>query len=200
MDEQLDPELQEFYIALANNTAAKLPEAKKAAGLAKVALSMGLNPWTKPFDLLTLGGKTILYANKTAAAQFRQSQGIDTQVTYAGPLRIGLATTEDGKQSMLVDPDTYVVEILAATKDKDNNVRRSYNVGCVWIGGQKGDQRANSIMRCYTKAVRRVTLDHAGCGFLDESETDTIEAPTSKSPNTMPAPFMASAPPLKLKD
>jgi hypothetical protein len=43
------------------------------------------------------------------------------------------------------------------------------------ISGLKGDNYANALMKCVTKAKRRVTLSIVGLGMLDESELDTIK-------------------------
>ncbi len=42
------------------------------------------------------------------------------------------------------------------------------------IEGLKGEARANAIMKCVTKAKRRVTLSICGLGMLDETEVDSI--------------------------
>ena len=42
------------------------------------------------------------------------------------------------------------------------------------LGTLKGDALANALMKCETKAKRRVTLSIAGLGWLDEIELATI--------------------------
>jgi len=44
----------------------------------------------------------------------------------------------------------------------------------VALGTLKGDALANALMKCETKAKRRVTLSLAGLGWLDETELETI--------------------------
>jgi hypothetical protein len=44
----------------------------------------------------------------------------------------------------------------------------------VALGTLKGDALANALMKCETKAKRRVTLSLASLGWLDETELDTI--------------------------
>ena len=39
----------------------------------------------------------------------------------------------------------------------------------------QGEARANAILKCVTKAKRRVTLSLCGLGFLDEEEVRTLE-------------------------
>jgi hypothetical protein len=44
----------------------------------------------------------------------------------------------------------------------------------VALGTLKGDALANALMKCETKAKRRVALSLAGLGWLDETEIATI--------------------------
>jgi hypothetical protein len=44
----------------------------------------------------------------------------------------------------------------------------------VAIGTLRGDALANAIMKCETKAKRRLTLSLCGLGMLDESEIETV--------------------------
>ena len=52
--------------------------------------------------------------------------------------------------------------------------RTDESVGAVSLEGLKGDHRANALMKCETKAKRRVTLSICGLTFLDESEIESI--------------------------
>ena len=119
----------------------------------KICESVGLNPYTKPFDYLMLNGKLILYAKKDCAEQLRKLNGVS------------ITSLED----KLVD-DIYIVTAKATTKDG----RSDQSKGAVVIGHLKGEQKANAIMKAETKAKRRVTLSISGIGFCDESEVDSI--------------------------
>lgn len=138
----------------------KLTEKQKAEYLFNYSKQLGLNPLSRPFDIIPLNGKATLYANKAAAAQLRQLKGISVTPTYVGPLRLGDAVLND----------IYTVEVKA--EDKEGRV--SFNVGAVSIKGLGGEVLANAIMRCYTKATRRIILDHAGLGMPDESEIQDV--------------------------
>lgn len=118
-----------------------------------VCESVGLNPYTKPFDYIMLNGKLTLYAKKDCAEQLRKLNGIS------------ITSLED----KLVD-DIYIVTAKATTKDG----RTDQSKGAVVIGHLKGEQKANAIMKAETKAKRRVTLSVSGIGFSDESEIDSI--------------------------
>ena len=138
----------------------------KAKYLLALCKQMNISPWTKPFDIMVLNGRTVVYANKGAAAQLRASRGISVEVLYSGPLRMGF----DANNSMLFNSDIYSVEVKALDKEG----RISYNIGTVSIKGKAGEPLANEIMKCYTKATRRVILDHVGLGIPDQEELDSV--------------------------
>lgn len=130
--------------------------------------SVGLNPLTKPFDYITLNGKLILYALKGATDQLRSLRKVS----------INIVARE-------VVEDCYVVTARATTPDG----RTDENIGAVSIANLKGDTKCNALMKCETKAKRRVTLSICGLGMLDETEIETIptgkpEVPTTKEPRT----------------
>ena len=119
----------------------------------KVCDSAGLNPFTRPFDYITLNGKLTLYAKKDATDQLRKVNGISI----------------DKLEDRIVD-DLYIVKAFARTKDG----RTDAATGAVTIGHLKGEAKANAIMKAETKAKRRVTLSISGMGLVDESETESI--------------------------
>lgn len=119
----------------------------------KVCESAGLNPFTRPFEYISLNGKLTLYAKKDATEQLRKLNGISIEKL----------------ERELVD-DLYVVTARARTRDG----RTDESTGAVVIGHLKGDAKANAIMKAETKAKRRVTLSISGMGWCDESEVETI--------------------------
>lgn len=130
-----------------------LQPAQRVAYYNRVCSSLGLNPFTRPFDYITLNGKLTLYARRDAADQLRQIHGIslsNLQIEYT---------------------DDMVIVTIEAT---DRKGRSDSDVGAVAIAGLKGEARANAIMKAITKAKRRVTLSIAGLGWLDETEVDTV--------------------------
>jgi hypothetical protein len=56
----------------------------------------------------------------------------------------------------------------------------------VALGTLKGDALANALMKCETKAKRRVPLSLAGLGWLDETELATIPHVRVGEPNGDP--------------
>lgn len=114
---------------------------------------IGLDPSAKPFDLLNLSGKQVLYANAGATQQLCNLHKLSTQIT----------------NKERVD-DIYVVSVRVTGADG----RSSENQGAVSIGNLKGDALANAVLKCTTKAIRRSVLAHCGLGMLDETEVETI--------------------------
>lgn len=119
----------------------------------EVCNSMGLNPYTKPFEYVTLSGKLTLYATKNCAEQLRQTRGI--------------SITKVEKEQ---DGDLYVVTCHARTPDG----REDVDMGAVSTKGLQGEPLVNARLKAITKAKRRVTLSISGLGFLDETEIDSI--------------------------
>jgi len=121
----------------------------------KVCDSVGLNPFTRPFDYIQLNGKLTLYAKKDCTEQLRKLNGISI----------------DSLEDKMVD-DVYIVTAMA----RDKHGRIDQAKGAVTLGGLRGDAKANAIMKAETKAKRRVTLSISGLGWVDETEIETIPA------------------------
>jgi hypothetical protein len=132
---------------------AKLQPEQKMEYYNKLCDDLGLNPLTKPFQLLTFNGKEILYATKDCTDQLRKLNGVSI-------------TSLESKEINGV----YVV----TAKAQDKHGRIDTATGALPIATLKGDALANALMKCETKAKRRVTLSISGLGFLDESEVETM--------------------------
>lgn len=173
---------------------AKLTEAERNAYLMKYCKELGLNPFARPFDIIPLNGKLTVYANKGCAAQLQDARGISVDLEYEGPFQVGQKVNED----------VYVVKV----KTSDKAGRTGYNVGSVPIKGLQGEALSNAVMKCHTKAIRRAVLNHAGLGFPDESELDSIpgfaQYPVREAPRMItPGPQIQTqpidvAPPFKM--
>jgi hypothetical protein len=114
---------------------------------------VGLDPSAKPFDLLVLSGKKVLYANAGATQQLSNLHGLSTAITNRERVE-----------------NVYLVSVRCTGKDG----RSSENQGAVDISGLSGEKLANALMKATTKAIRRTVLAHCGLGMLDETELDTI--------------------------
>ena len=159
-------ELMERIIAAGDIS--HLQPGDRAHYLVRVAESAGLNPLSQPFDLIPgQGGKLVLYANKKASDQLRKLYGLTSHI-------ISRETVEG----------VYVVEV-----EVSDGVRTETNIGAVPIKGLQGEALANALMKAFTKAKRRATLDYCGLGVLDESEVEGLRAAMQEQQRTEPTPL-----------
>lgn len=131
----------------------KLSEFERVSYYKSVCESIGINPLTRPFDYIQLGGKLTLYAKKDCTEQLRKIHGVSIEEL----------------ETKVID-DVYIVN----AKARDKFGRTDESTGAVSIGNLKGEAKANAIMKAETKAKRRVTLSICGLGWCDETEIDTI--------------------------
>lgn len=182
--EPVDPaeELQKF---LFYGDLSSLSKSQQNEYIFKLSRSMGLNPWTRPFDMIVLNGKLTVYTNKGAAAQLRDLKHINLRKVYAGALRMG-----DGVPPY---PGIYEVEIEASIPDEkaEGGFRRSCNVGTVTIMDTVGEALSNAVLKCWTKAERRATLAIAGVAFPDETEVGSIPQGASEPQRRLPKQLSA---------
>jgi hypothetical protein len=131
----------------------RLSEEERLNYYQAVCESLGLNPLTRPFEYLRLGGRLVLYATRAATDQLRQIHGVSIQILKQE--RVG---------------DLYIVHVRARSRDG----REDEDLGVVSLAGLSHEDLVNAIMKAITKAKRRVTLSICGLGWLDESEIETI--------------------------
>lgn len=135
-----------------------------------VCKSIGLNPYTRPFEYIVLGGKTVLYATRTATDQLRKVYNISVEIV----------------EQRVKDGNMLVVHARAF----DPQGRKDEDFGAVAFSDRLAPEvRANKVMHAVTKAKRRVTLSICGLGWLDETEVETI-------PDAKPAKFANGKPEL----
>jgi len=179
------PEMGAIENVLVRGDLAQLTETQRVSYYNALCKSLGLNPLTQPFAYITLQGKLTLYAKRDATEQLRKLHGVSIE-------RLEKERADD----------LYIVTAYA----KDATGRTDASTGAVPLGGLKGEALANAIMKCETKAKRRVTLSICGLGLLDETEVDSIagaralpvvnvqtgeEAPTVSAPDGFAAWFAA---------
>ncbi len=135
--------------------------------------SLGLNPLTKPFDLIVLNDKEVLYPNKGCAEQLRKLNGISIiEMTKERVDTIFEVTVKVKDRSGRYEIATGSVAIVYPNKYKNREGK--------WVehplAGQilARDEYANARMKAETKAKRRATFAISGLGMLDESEIETI--------------------------
>lgn len=148
-----------LYKLVVEGDVSKFSPSQQAEYYTKVCESLGLNPLTKPFDYIVLNGKKVLYAKKDATEQLRKINGVSVE-------------DMSGKE----DDGLYIVTV----KVKDRDGRTDMATGVIPIIGQKGEMKANTMMKAETKAKRRATLSICGLGILDESEIEDIKAAEEK--------------------
>jgi hypothetical protein len=131
----------------------KLTREEQAQYVVALCESVGLNPLSRPIELMTFQGRTVPYARKDCADQLRKIHRVSVKIVER--------QTDDGM---------FTVTARATMPDG----REDEDVGAVVTGSLKGEALANAIMKAHTKAKRRVTLSICGLGILDETELDTM--------------------------
>jgi len=127
---------------------------------------MGLDPFTKPFDILRLNGREVLYCTRSGTQQLNKLHKVSHLIT---------------SRDTNAEAGVYIVTSKASLPDG----RCTESIGAVNIAGLKGEMYANAIMKAETKAKRRATLDLLGLGVLDESEAESIPNASTVALNTM---------------
>jgi len=140
---------------LVSGDLSKLTPPQRVSYYLQVCNSVHLNPYTKPFDYISLNGKLVLYAKRDCTDQLRSINKISIT-----------------KLEREVVNDIYVVTAYAQTSDG----RQDSSIGCVSIKNLSGDALANAMMKAETKSKRRVTLSACGLGMMDETEVETTPA------------------------
>ena len=138
---------------LATGDLSKLSAQQSLEYYRAVCRSVGLNPLTRPFRFMVLNGQKQLYATRDCADQLRSLHKISVELV-------------DKK----IADGLFMVTARATRPDG----RRDEDMGAVPLDKQAGEFRANSILKCVTKAKRRVTLSICGLGLLDESELSSV--------------------------
>jgi hypothetical protein len=119
----------------------------------KVCESLGLNPLTRPFEYIVLGNRLTLYCRRDGTDQLRRLHDISIEIT-----------------SREFVNNLYVV----CARAKFPSGRQDESIGAVSIAKLTGNDLANAIMKCESKAKRRCTLSLCGLGMSDESEVESI--------------------------
>lgn len=147
-----DKKASALELALVSNDISKLSPVDRVFYISRLCESLGLNPLTKPFEIIPLKGKETLYATKSATDQLRALHKISIY-------------------NITEKIDNEVVTITAYARDHTG--REDTDIGSVTIKGLSGEALANARMKCLTKAKRRVTLSICGLGMMDETEIES---------------------------
>ena len=162
---QLDPEV--IHSIVIKGDMSGLSQEQAVAYYNYRCQQVGLDPSAKPFDLLVLNGKKLLYANA----------GATQQLCAVHKLSVSIINRERFE-------GVYLVSVRVTGQDG----RVTENDGAVELDSERIG-RANALMKATTKAIRRTVLAHCGLGMMDETEVETI-------PNavTTPMPMPSSLP------
>lgn len=151
------PAAEAVEAVLAQGDISKLTSEQRASFLMNMAKALGLNPLSRPVDLIKAqDGRLIPYFNKGATDQLRGIHKVNLEIIERG----------------FIEDDIYMVKARATMPSG----RTDESLATVYMKGKVGDDRANQYMKCETKAKRRVTLSILGLNFLDELEAQTIPA------------------------
>jgi len=149
LSNEISPEIINSLIL--NGDMSKLTPAQQTQYYTAVCKSLELNPLTQPFAIIVLNQKKMLYATKACTQQLANLRKINTEI----------------KSKEIID-GVYIVNVRATLPDG----RFTDDVGAVNIGGLKGQDFANAILKSITKAKRRAVLALCGLGLNDETEID----------------------------
>jgi hypothetical protein len=153
-----DDALNVIERAITQGDLSVLSPGERATYYVRLCESLDLNPLTRPFAYLRLGGELRLYALKDCTEQLRRRD--DVSITI-----VARETTDD----------VYVVTAQATIPAANGHpARTDESIGAVSIAGLRGDAKANALMKAETKAKRRVTLSICGLGIPDETEVADI--------------------------
>lgn len=140
---------------LIHGSLGKLTSADRVNYYLRVCKSLGLNPMTRPFDYILLDGKLTLYAKRDCAEQLRKLHGVTILAMHQ--------REENG---------VYIVHVVG----RDREGRYDQAIGAIAVQGMNAGARALALMKCETKAKRRLTLSICGLGMMDESEAADVPA------------------------
>jgi hypothetical protein len=159
----------QFSEIVQTGSIAVLSQTQRTSYLWHLAKNLGLDPLTKPFDLIpNRDGKLIIYTNRGAADQLRIKHKLTDEITYADHPSMGGKVRED------------IYEVHVRLTDPETK-RTGEGIGCVGTDGLSGEAYADAKMKAHTKALRRTTLAFLGLGMPDETEVGSIAAPSPET-------------------
>lgn len=104
-----------------------------------------------PFRFIDMKGKTVLYATKECAELIAERNKISVNVV---------------NKYLDKEQNIYVVEVRALMPQG----RTFDNFAALSVAGLSGEARANAMMKCISKAIRRVVFASVGLSAMDETD------------------------------
>ena len=111
---------------------AQLTPQQRMAYYSRVCESLGINPFTQPFQYIRLNNKLVLYATRTAADQLRRRNGVSLDAPHI--------EFTDGL-------------VIVTVTGRDDQGRTDTEIGAVPLGNLQGEARANAIMKGFATAL-----------------------------------------------
>jgi hypothetical protein len=144
---------------LGQGNLAEMDGGARARYLLYVCQLLGLNPFTRPFEIITFQGQTVLYARKEATEQLARNFGVSTEV---------VSRQRDEFLGL------YCVEVRASYRAASGDVRSADAIGAVpYVDGAGKPvaiaERANVVKKSETQARRRAVLGLLGLGIFDRA-------------------------------
>lgn len=157
--------------ALVGGDLSALNPDQRLAYYRSVCDSLALNALTKPFIYVTLQGKLAFYATKDCAEQLRNRDNVSTKILDKGYTECRTAYFVRAGASR---PNGRTDESIAALSSVYPEQYKDYNGK--WVTHSKagkqmtGEDLAALIMKCETKAKRRVTMSICGLGIPQDDD------------------------------
>jgi len=158
---QLQDEGKLLEAALLQGDLAKMTSVQRVEYYREVCESVGLNPFSRPFEYIVIKGKLTLYPTKSCAEQLRA----------ANEVSIDEMTT--------VETDE---EIIVTVKGHDKRGRKDIEIGAVSKKDMDGNLQ-NIRMKAMSKAKRRLGFSLCGMGWVDERYIEAVTEGTPVSVN-----------------
>jgi len=164
----------------------RLDATQRVHFLVEVCRALGLNPLTRPFEILKLqGGKTVLYLRKEGTEQLAQLRGISTELLSESEVN-----------------GSWRVRMRASIGPRFADATGS--VAIETAAGQKlrGEAFDNATKKAETQARRRAVLGLCGLTWLERGGSepeDTTEVFTDRHGNRTAVPPQRPAPRIPLE-
>lgn len=141
-----------------NNDWSGVTEPDRVLAVRAICEVLGIPTPMNPFRFIkTKRGNVTMYAGQEAASLIANTYRLSVKIT---------------EQVFDKEQNLYRVAVTATFPDG----RSVDDMGVVYLGGSTGDDRANAVMKCITKAKRRVTLSACGLSTYEEDEVPVVSS------------------------
>jgi hypothetical protein len=161
--DDLNPEKRKEIISnlVLTGDISKLDNIQRVEYYTQLCNSLDLNPLTKPFDILMLKGKTVLYPNKNCAEQLRVKDGVSIYKTES-KIENNIFTYKSYARNKYGVLDEAIAAIPVAFYSEEEKEWKSLSPQAI----------SDIMMKCESKSKRRVTFSLCGLGFSEDDEEE----------------------------